>query len=37
VAYKATGIDDTPMGDHDDLTYFREFGIRSSITYLSEP
>jgi len=36
VAYRATGIDDTPMGDHDDLSYFRDFGIRHSITYLSE-
>ena len=35
VAYKATGIDDTPMGDHDDLAYFRDFGIRHSIIYLS--
>ncbi|MBC8065363.1 MAG: hypothetical protein H7Y17_11065 [Chlorobia bacterium] len=37
VAYKATGIEDTPMGDHDDLSYFRDFGIRHSIIYLSEP
>lgn len=36
VAYKAMGIEDTPMGDHDDLSYFRDFGIRHSIIYLSE-
>lgn len=36
VAYKALGIDDAPMGDHDDLSYFRDFGIRHSIIYLSE-
>ena len=36
VAYQATGIEDTPMGDHDDLSFFRDFGIRHSIIYLSE-
>lgn len=36
VAYKAMGIDDTPMGDHDDISFFRDFGIRHSIIYLSE-
>ena len=36
VAYKAMGIEDTPMGDHDDLSFFRDFGIRHSIIYLGE-
>ncbi len=36
VAYKAMGIDDTPMGDHDDISFFRDFGIRHSIIYLGE-
>ena len=36
VAYKAMGIDDAPMGDHDDISYFRDFGIRNSIIYLAE-
>jgi hypothetical protein len=36
VAYRATGIEDSPMGDHDDISYFRDFGIRHSILYLAE-
>lgn len=35
VAYRASGIDAAPMGDHDDLSYFRDFGIRNSIIYLA--
>lgn len=35
VGYQATGIESTPMGDHDDIAYFREFGIRNSILYMS--
>lgn len=31
VAYAGLGIQDEPMGDHDDLTFFRTFGIRHSI------
>jgi hypothetical protein len=36
IAYRASGIEDTPMGDHDDLSFFRDFGIRHSIIYLAE-
>lgn len=35
VAYRASGIDDAPMGDHDDLSLFRDFGIRHSILYMN--
>jgi len=35
VGYKASGIDSAPMGDHDDISYFRDFGIRHSIIYLA--
>ncbi|MFY9233741.1 MAG: hypothetical protein WAO58_04690 [Fimbriimonadaceae bacterium] len=34
VGYRALGIDEFPMGDHDDITFFREIGIRRSILYL---
>ena len=34
VGYKALGIQDEPMGDHDDLTFFRTFGIQYSIINL---
>lgn len=34
VGYRALGIETAPMGDHDDLTYFRTFGIRHSILSL---
>ncbi|MCW5943239.1 MAG: hypothetical protein KIS66_13485 [Fimbriimonadaceae bacterium] len=34
VGYRALGIESAPMGDHDDLTYFRTFGIRHSILSL---
>jgi hypothetical protein len=34
VGYRGLGIEDAPMGDHDDLTYFRTFGIRNSILSL---
>lgn len=36
VGYKALGIQDEPMGDHDDLSFFRNWGIRNSILYLSK-
>lgn len=35
VGYRALGIDEEPMGDHDDLTFMRDFGIRHSILYLN--
>lgn len=35
VGYRGLGIDSQPMGDHDDLTFLREFGIRTSILYLN--
>jgi hypothetical protein len=34
VGYRALGIEDTPMGDHDDLGFISRFGIRSSIISL---
>lgn len=37
VGYRALGIDEEPMGDHDDLTFMRDFGIRHSILYLNRP
>ena len=35
VGYRATGIEDRPIGDFDDLSYMRDFGIRHSILYLN--
>lgn len=35
VGYEGLGIQDEPMADHDDLTFFRTFGIRNSILYLN--
>lgn len=35
VGYKATGIEAAPMGDHDDIGYMRDFGVRASILYLN--
>lgn len=35
VGYRGTGIETEPMGDHDDLTFLRTFGIRTSIVWLS--
>jgi hypothetical protein len=37
VGYRALGFDDKPMGDHDDISFFREIGIRHSILYLGNP
>ena len=34
VGYRALGIQSEPMGDHDDLTFLRTWGIKSSITYM---
>jgi hypothetical protein len=34
VGYRALGIDEQPMGDHDDISFFRDIGIRHSILYL---
>jgi len=36
VGYKATGIEDTPMGDFDDLGYMHDFGIQHCILYLNK-
>jgi hypothetical protein len=35
VGYRGTGIEAEPMGDHDDMTFLRTFGIRTSIVWLS--
>ncbi len=35
VGYRGLGIDNEPMGDHDDLKFLGEFGIRTSITWLN--
>lgn len=35
IGYHGLGIDSAPMGDHDDITFLKEFGIRSSILYLN--
>ncbi len=37
VGYRGLGIDPEPMGDHDDLTFFRTFGIRHSLLSLGRP
>lgn len=37
VGFNALGVQPEPMGDHDDLTFLRTWGMRSSITYLSAP
>jgi hypothetical protein len=34
VGYRGSGIQPDPMGDHDDISFFAHFGIRSSILYL---
>ena len=36
VGYKALGIQAEPMGDHDDLTFLRTWGIRNSLLSLSK-
>lgn len=35
VGYKGLGIQDEPMGDHDDLTFLRTWGIRTSLTWIN--
>jgi len=37
LGYFGLGIDSEPMGDHDDLTYIRTFGLRNSILTLGKP
>ena len=34
VGYRALGIEDTPMGDHDDIGFITKFGIRNSLISL---
>lgn len=34
IGYRGSGIDLAPMADHDDIGFFKEFGIRHSIIYL---
>lgn len=34
LGYHGLGIDDLPMGDFDDLSYIRNFGITNSILYM---
>lgn len=36
IGYRGSGIDLEPMADHDDITFFKEFGIRHSILYLGK-
>lgn len=36
VGYAGLGIQSEPMGDHDDLTYLRTFGVRHSILSLGK-
>jgi hypothetical protein len=36
VAYNGSGINDEPFGDHDDLTFVREFGAFNSLVWLSK-
>ena len=36
VAYRGTGIEPTPMGDFDDLTFLHDFGIRHCLMYLNK-
>ena len=35
LGYKGLGIEDGPMGDFDDLSYIRNFGLANSILNLS--
>jgi hypothetical protein len=35
VGYAGLGIQTEPMGDHDDLTFLRTFGVRHSILALA--
>jgi len=35
VGYRGLGIDDAPMGDFDDVTFIRSFGMRTSIAFLN--
>ncbi|MDR3689172.1 MAG: hypothetical protein P4L46_07315 [Fimbriimonas sp.] len=35
VGYRGTGIENTPMGDFDDLGYMKTFGIQHCILYLN--
>ncbi len=35
VGYRALGIDDQLMGDHDDISFFRDIGIRHCLVYLN--
>jgi hypothetical protein len=36
LGYRGTGIEDTPMGDFDDIGFMRSFGIRHSVIYMAE-
>jgi hypothetical protein len=35
IGYRASGIEDVDMGDHDDISFFRDFGIRYSIWWMN--
>jgi len=35
LGYRGSGISDEPMGDHNDLAYLQNFGIRNCLLYLS--
>lgn len=37
VGYRASGIENVPMGDFDDIGHMRNFGMRASILYLNAP
>jgi hypothetical protein len=36
LGYRGLGIDPEPMGDHDDLTFFRTFGIQNCILTMTK-
>ncbi len=36
ISYNGSGINDLPFGDHDDLTFIRNFGATNSLIWLSK-
>ncbi len=36
VAYRGSGIEPTPMGDFDDISHLKDFGIRHCLIYLNK-
>lgn len=37
VAYQGLGIQSEPMGDFDDISFIRSFGLRASLLYMNQP